>query len=161
MTQPRHNASQNGEHPHTTTDAIGTNNARPLTYPLIESAADTLTAASGRALSSVSLEAAAAGEVDAADLQISASTLRAQAELAAQAGYRELAQNLLRAAELTAVPNEELLRMYEILRPGRSTYAELVQMADRLEGEYNAPITATFVREAAEVYHSRNLVRRA
>src|SRR5688500_1415843 len=77
---------------------------KPLSYPLMESAADELTAASGRTLSSVSLEAAARGEVDAADLQISASTLRAQATLAEQAGYRELAQNLQRAAELTAVP---------------------------------------------------------
>lgn len=134
---------------------------KAFTYPLMESAGDDLTAASGRTLSSVSLEATAAGEVDAADLQISAATLRAQAELAHQAGYRELAQNLQRAAELTAVPNQELLRMYEIMRPGRSTYAELTQMADRLEQEYNAPITATFVREAAEVYRSRNLARRA
>jgi propanediol dehydratase small subunit len=129
-------------------------------YPLMENAADTLTTASGRTLNTINLEAAAAGEVDAADLQISASTLRAQAELAAQAGYRELAQNLQRAAELTAVPNQELLRMYEIMRPGRSTYADLVGMADRLENEYNAPITARFVREAAEVYRSRNLLRR-
>ena len=77
-----------------------------------------------------------------------------------QAGYSALAQNLLRAAELTAVPNQELLRMYEIMRPGRSTYAELSQMAERLENEYHAPITAAFVREAAEVYRSRNLARR-
>jgi propanediol dehydratase small subunit len=132
-----------------------------LCYPLMESAADDLTAASGRTISSVSIEAAAAGEVDAADLQISADTLRAQATLAEQAGYRELAQNLQRAAELTAVPNQELLRMYEIMRPGRSTYAELTQMADRLENEFHARITATFVREAAEVYRSRNLLRRA
>lgn len=134
---------------------------KSLRYPLMESAADDLTAASGRTISSVSLEAAAAGEVDAADLQISADTLRAQATLAEQAGYRELAQNLQRAAELTAVPNQELLRMYEIMRPGRSTYAELTQMADRLENEFHALITATFVREAAEVYRSRNLLRRA
>lgn len=129
-------------------------------YPLMDSAADSLTAASGRKLSTVSLEAAAAGEVHADDLQISASTLRAQAALAEQGGYSALAQNLLRAAELTAVPNQELLRMYEIMRPGRSTYSELTQMADRLKNEYHAPITAAFVREAAEVYRSRNLVRR-
>jgi propanediol dehydratase small subunit len=132
-----------------------------LRYPLMESAADELTTASGRTLNSISLEAAAAGEVDANDLQISAATLRAQAQLAEQAGYHALAQNLQRAAELTAVPNQELLRMYEIMRPGRSTYSELAQMADRLEQEYGAPITAAFVREAAEVYRSRNLVRRA
>jgi propanediol dehydratase small subunit len=132
-----------------------------LSYPLMESADAELTAKSGRALASVSLEAAAAGDVDADDLQISASTLRAQATLAEQAGYSALAQNLQRAAELTAVPNQELLRMYEVMRPGRSTYAELAQMAERLETEFGALITAQFVREAAEVYRSRNLLRRA
>jgi propanediol dehydratase small subunit len=134
---------------------------KQFTYPLMQSAEDELAAASGRMIKSVTLESAAAGEVEAADLQISAATLRAQAELAEQAGYGELAQNLQRAAELTAVPNQELLRMYELMRPGRSTYAELTQMAKRLEEEYNAPITASFVREAAEVYRTRNLLRRA
>jgi propanediol dehydratase small subunit len=134
--------------------------SKEFSYPLLESAGDELTAASGRAISSVSLDAAAAGQVDADDLQISAATLRAQAELAQQAGYRELAQNLQRAAELTAVPNQELLRMYELMRPGRSSYTELTQMADRLQQEFDAPITAGFVREAAEVYRNRNLLRR-
>ncbi|MCC6457800.1 MAG: diol dehydratase small subunit [Caldilineaceae bacterium] len=133
---------------------------KALTYPLMESAAGELTAASGRTLSSVNLDAAAAGLVDADDLQINAATLRAQAELAQQAGYRELAQNLQRAAELTAVPNEELLRMYELMRPGRSNYEELTEMAQRLEMDFDAPITAGFVREAAEVYRNRNLLRR-
>lgn len=144
------NNSQNGKTPA----------SRTFAYPLMENAADALTAASGRALNSVNLDAIAAGKVDAADLQISADTLRAQADLAEQAGYRALAQNLQRAAELTAVPNQELLRMYETMRPGRSTYAELTQMADRLEQEFAAPITAAFVREAAETYRSRNLLRR-
>ena len=133
---------------------------KEFTYPLLESAEESLTASSGRRINSVTLDAAAAGEVDAADLQISAATLRAQAELAHQAGYRELAQNLQRAAELTAVPNQELLRMYELMRPGRSTYAQLTEMADRLEQEFSAPITAAFVREAAEVYRNRNLLHR-
>ena len=133
---------------------------KSFTYPLMESAEDSLTASSGRTLSSITLDAAAAGEIDATDLQVSAATLAAQAELAHQAGYRELAQNLQRAAELTAVPNQELLRMYELMRPGRSTYSQLTEMADRLENEFSAPITAAFVREAAEVYRSRNLLRR-
>ena len=133
---------------------------KAFTYPLMESAEDSLTAGSGRTLSSITLDAAAAGEIDATDLQVSAATLAAQAELAHQAGYRELAQNLQRAAELTAVPNQELLRMYELMRPGRSTYSQLTEMADRLENEFSAPITAAFVREAAEVYRSRNLLRR-
>ena len=134
--------------------------AARATYPLMESNGDALTSANGRPLADVTLEAAAAGELTAADMAISAATLRAQADIARQAGYGELAQNLERAAELTAVPNEELLGMYERLRPGRATYAELIALADRLEQTYQATVTATFVREAAEVYRSRNLVRR-
>src|SRR5215213_6257777 len=97
--------SQNGNGQNGNNLSSKTPEERALRYPLMDSAADELTAASGRTIASVSLEAAAAGEVDAADLQISASTLRAQATLAEQAGYRELALNLQRAAELTAVPN--------------------------------------------------------
>lgn len=159
MTQFSQNGSQNGAESSAKTGA-GVQDKK-LTYPLMESAQAELKAASGRPLSEISLDAASAGEVEAADLQISADTLRAQASLAEQAGYSALAQNLQRAAELTAVPNEELLRMYELMRPGRSTYEQLVEMAARLEQEYSAPITAGFVREAAEVYRSRNLLRRS
>lgn len=129
-------------------------------YPLLENDAG-LRAASGRSLDEIHLDAAAAGSLEAGDIQISADTLRAQAEIARQAGYGELAQNLVRAAELTAVPNADLLQMYELLRPGRSTYAELTALADRLDQEFQAVETAAFVREAAEVYRTRNLFRRA
>ncbi len=128
------------------------------TYPRMDD--ERLTAADGRPLAAVTLAAAAAGDLRAGDIQISASTLAAQADVAQAAGYHALAQNLRRAAELTAVPNEELLKMYEQVRPGRSTYVELVRLADRLEHTYAAPITAAFVREAATVYRARNLLRR-
>ena len=137
-----------------------TQNGTLPTYPLIENSGD-LRAAGGRSLDEIDLEAAAAGLLGADDIQISADTLRAQAEIARQAGYRELAHNLVRAAELTAVPNADLLQMYELLRPGRSTYAELTALADRLAQEFHATETAAFVREAAEVYRTRNLFRRA
>lgn len=129
-------------------------------YPLGERAADRLRAASGRKLSDITLDAAAAGELSPADLQISAETLRAQAGVAREAGYDRLAANLLRAAELTAVPNAELLKMYEMLRPGRSTRAELIGLADRLEREYAAVQTGGLVREAAEAYAARSLLKR-
>ncbi len=136
-----------------------TENGHPPIYPLLENDPN-LAAGSGRSLDAINLEAAAQGLLEAGDIQISAETLRAQAEIARQAGYRELAHNLVRAAELTAVPNADLLRMYELLRPGRSTYAELTSLADRLEQEFQATHTAAFVREAAEVYRARNLFRR-
>jgi len=129
-------------------------------YPLAEHAADRLRAISGRRLADVTLDAAAAGELEIADIQIDAATLRTQAAIARQAGYPQLAANLTRAAELTAVPNAEVLRMYELLRPGRASYDELIELAARLAQTHQAPESAALVREAAEVYRERGLLRR-
>ncbi len=128
-------------------------------YPLGETAADDLRTASGRAFRDVSMEAVARGEITSDDIRIRAETLEAQAEIARRAGYDRLASNLLRAAELTRVPNADLLRMYEALRPNRSTYEQLLGLASRLEEQYRAPYTAGFVREAAEVYKNRGLLK--
>ncbi len=131
-----------------------------MTYPLRQTAADSLRAASGRPLTDITAEAARAGELSMADLQISAATLRAQAEVARGAGYPQLAANLLRAAELTVIPNAEVLQMYNTLRPGRATLPELLALADGLETRYHAPECARLVREAAEVYAARGLLKR-
>lgn len=130
---------------------------KPVNYPLMENAEE-LRAASGRTADAIGV--ATLAELLPDDLRISAETLRAQAAVAQGAGFAQLAENLTRAAELTAVPNDELLRMYEIMRPGRSTYAQLQEMATKLEGTYGATTTATMVREAAEVYRQRNLLKR-
>ena len=79
-------------------------------------------------------------------------------EIARAAGYAQLAANLTRAAELTAVPNAEVLRMYELLRPGRASYAQLAELAEQLEARYGAPANAALVREAAEAYRARGLL---
>ncbi len=129
-------------------------------YPLGDKDAENIIAFSGRRLADITLNAAAVDSLSSADLQINAQTLRAQAEIARQAGYTQLAENLRRAAELTVVPNEELLKMYETLRPGRATHAEMIAMAERLEYTYTAPECAKMVREAAQVYLSRGLVRK-
>lgn len=129
-------------------------------YPLSEHAAKELRAASGRPFESISLQAATAGELRGDDVKISADTLRAQAGIAQRSGYPQLAQNMLRAAELVAVPNAEVLAMYELLRPGRASFDELAALADRLDHEYHASTCAAFVREAAEVYRRRGLLRR-
>ena len=126
-------------------------------YPLMQNADDTLQAMSGRPLSDVTLDAL--DELSIADVQISPATLRAQAEIARAAGFQQLATNLARAAELTAVPNTELLRMYEMLRPQRASHAELLALANELEQRYEAVENATMVREAAELYQARGLLR--
>ncbi len=129
-------------------------------YPLMETAAGQLRAGSGRLLSAITAEAARNQALSMADLQISAETLRAQAAVARGAGYERLAGNLLRAAELTAVPNAEVLRMYGLLRPGRASQAELLALAATLEDAYQAPECARLVRAAAEVYAARGLTKK-
>lgn len=128
-------------------------------YPLAEHAAAELHAASGRAYGDITLSAT--DDLSIEDLRIHAATLRAQAEIARQAGHPQLAANLLRAAELTAVPNEVVLRMYEQLRPGRASYDELLRLAATLEQTYAAATCAGLVREAADEYRRRGLVRPA
>ena len=128
-------------------------------YPLSQSIGDALQAASGRQLAEINSDSAGQGLLDSADLQISPETLRMQAEIAQRSGFAQLAENLLRAAELTAVPNEVLLQMYDTLRPGRASFAELEALADSLQSTYNAPQNAAFVREAAAIYRERKLTK--
>ena len=129
-------------------------------YPLRENAADELRTHSGRPLSEVTAEAVAAGDISGVDLRTHADTLRRQAAIAEEGGFPQLAANLLRAAELTDVPNDELLRIYELLRPERASDAELDRLADHLERSYQAKENAAFIREAAAVYRERRLLRR-
>ena len=127
-------------------------------YPFREHASESLQAASGRKLADITADDARLGHLSMADFQISAETLRAQAEVARQAGYVQQASNLIRAAELTAVPNDEVLRMYNALRPGRATQTQLLALANVLEEHYRAPECARLVCEAADVYQRRGLL---
>ena len=68
-----------------------------------------------------------------------------------------MAANLRRAAELTVIPHEKVLSVYEALRPYRVTYEQLLALADELEREYGAVENARFIREAAEAYKERGL----
>lgn len=129
-------------------------------YPLRDTSAEQLQAHSGRPLRDITADAIAAGELTGDDLRTHADTLRQQAEIARGGGYPQLAANLLRAAELTDVPNEELLKIYELLRPERASFDELLRLADYLEESYGAKENAAFIKEAATVYRERNLLRR-
>ena len=80
-------------------------------------------------------------------------------EIAEEAGFPQLGANLRRAAELANVPQEKVLAVYEALRPYRLTYEQLCALADELEGTYDATENARFIREAAEAYRARGLVK--
>jgi propanediol dehydratase small subunit len=126
-------------------------------YPLGTQRPDLVRTPAGRPLADVTFAAARDGEIVAAEMRATAETLRLQAEVARAAGRAQLADNLERAAELTSVPDDELLAVYTALRPGRSTAAELESWARALDG-YGAAKTAAFVREAASAYVERGLV---
>ncbi len=130
-----------------------------LRYPLTEHAADQLHAKSGRPFDAITEQAVQDEALSIADLQINAETLRAQAEIARRAGYSQLGANLARAAELTLVPDREILRMYELLRPGRASYEALMELASHLEHTYDAHESAALVREAAGVYKMRGVAQ--
>ena len=113
-------------------------------------------ALSGRPVDELTLDAVRRGEVGLADLRIHPDTLERQAAVAEQHANPQLAQNLRRAAELTRLTDEEVLAIYEALRPGRATPAELTTLADSLAAR-GLPGCAALVAEAAEVYARRGL----
>ncbi len=116
------------------------------------------TAASGRPLDDVRVAAAVAGELTLADVSISRETLERQADVAAANANPQLAENLRRAAELTAIPDAELLGIYEALRPGRSTEGDLESLAEGLRRR-GASRCADLVSEALSAYRKRGLFR--
>lgn len=118
-------------------------------YPLAEKQPERLRTPSGLTFHEITLEAALDGRLGMDDLRVTAEALQLQAEIARHAGRRQLAENLERAAELTRVPEQRILEIYQALRPGRSTRAELENLAGELEQQYGARRTAALIREAA------------
>jgi propanediol dehydratase small subunit len=113
-------------------------------------------ALSGKLVDKLTVEAVRSGEVGLADLRIHPETLERQAVVAEQHGNPQLAGNLRRAAELTGLPDDEVLAIYDALRPGRSTAAQLTELAASLAGR-GLPRCAALLTEAAEVYARRGL----
>lgn len=123
-------------------------------YPLGANRPDLVRTPGGLTLDELDLDGAG---LETAELRATPETLRLQAEVARATGRTQLADNLLRAAELAPLPDETILEIYTALRPRRSSADELAEWAERLDG-WNAPATAAFVREAAQVYAQRGLL---
>lgn len=128
-------------------------------YPIGTQRSDLIRTPSGLRLEELTLDALREGRLEAAEMRATSETLRLQAEVARAAGRSQLSANLGRAAELTALPDEVILEIYTALRPHRSSADELENWADRLERDFHAPLTASFVREAGAVYSGRHLLR--
>ncbi len=129
-------------------------------YPLASLRPDLLKTLSGLDFSEISLENVSSGKVPPQEIRISPATLEYQARIAETHGRSQLAANFRRAAELTRVPDEEVLKIYNALRPHQATKAELIAMAKGIEKKYRAKVNARFIREAAAVYEKRNLLKK-
>lgn len=130
-------------------------------YPVAERRPETVRGARGRTLDDLNIEAVAQGELEMEDLRITPQALLRQASIARSVGRAALANNFERAAEMTSLPQDEVMRIYELLRPGRSRgKQELLEAAETLRRQFHAPQLADFVEQAAAVYEKRGLFRR-
>ncbi|MCP4386096.1 MAG: propanediol dehydratase small subunit PduE [Hyphomicrobiales bacterium] len=135
--------------------------AREFRFPLGKHHRDKISTQSGRPLSDLTLDQVLSDNVLPDDVSVNAETLKVQAQFAREAGYEQVAQNLARAAEMTGIPNDELLEIYESLRPGRSTYYQLLSISQRIASMYGAELTGAYIREAADVYRDTGLLKMA
>ncbi len=129
-------------------------------YPMAVKRPEMVKTATGKSLADITLDAVVSGAVKAEEIRITPQTLEYQAQIAESIGRPQFARNLRRAAEMTAVPDERILEIYNLLRPNRCTKAELLAIADELDAKYGAKVCADFVREAAGVYERRGVLRK-
>ncbi len=142
--------------------AVTTNGKKLQTsdYPLAEKRKELIYTPTRKRLDDITLEAVLNGTVTHEDVRITPETLELQAQIAESAGRKTFATNLRRAAEMTRIPDERLLEIYNALRPNRSTKQELLAISKELATQYNATINSQLVAEAAEVYEARHVLRK-
>ena len=130
-------------------------------YPLAEKRREIVRGKRGKGLDELTLDALLQDRVTIEDLRITDAALRRQAEIARAAGRGTLAANFERGAELVEVPQDTIMRIYELLRPGRvQSQQELLAAARELRDQYGAKSMAAFVEEAAAVYERRGLFKK-
>lgn len=130
----------------------------PEDYPLLDKHPDLVNTPTGKNISQMTMDAVRRGDAVPEDLRISREMLLNQAQVAESAGKPQVAQNFRRAAELTGVPDDEVIRMYDMLRPNRATHEQLEAMAELLRERYHAPMCADLVVEAMTVYDKRGVL---
>lgn len=128
-------------------------------YPIAKKHPEWIKTKTGKTLEDITLSNVMNGSLTPDDLKITPAILKAQGEIATSAGRKTISRNFERAAELTVVPDERVLAMYNALRPYRSSKQELLEIADELENKYSANISANYFREAANHYEKRKKLK--
>lgn len=129
-------------------------------YPIYEKHPDLIKTQTGKNVDQITIENILSKKVTPDDCKISAQTLEYQAQIQESFGNPQVAANFRRAAEMTRIPDCRILEVYNCLRPNVSTKEELQSIADELEEKYQAKINADLIREAAEVYSARDMLRK-
>ena len=129
-------------------------------YPMSAKHPELVKTSTGKSLADITLDAVVSGAVKAEEIRITPQTLEYQAQIAESISRPQSARNMRRAGELTRVPDERMLQIYNLLRPNRSSKTELLAIADELDQKYSAKVCAAFVREAAAVYEARGVLRK-
>ena len=130
-------------------------------YPIAETQPSKVKGKRGIALSELTMDAVLEGRVALEDLQITPEALLKQAEIAKSVGRATLSGNFERAAEMSQLPNSEVMEIYELLRPGRAgSKSTLLEAAQKIRSRYSAEGLAEFIEEAAEFYDKRGLFKK-
>lgn len=129
-----------------------------MRYPLTEHEKEKITSKTGKKFTDITLDEVIKDHIAPDDIKISREILKAQGQVALDADNAPMEKNFERAAELVDVPDDVILKMYDKLRPNRSTKLELVLMAQELLDKYHAKNCARLVMEAAEVYEKRGIL---
>lgn len=129
-------------------------------YPLGQKHAEIIKSKSGKKLNDITIKNIKAKEVTSEDIKVSKEVLILQAEVARQQGNNQMAQNFIRASELVDVPDDEILNIYNMLRPYRATKSELVAVAKKLKEQYKAELNVRLIEETIEVYEQRDLFKK-
>ena len=128
-------------------------------YPIYEKRPELIKTQTGKSVDEINIENILSGKITPEDCRISAETLEYQAQIQESFGNPQIAANFRRAAEMTRIPDDRILQIYNCMRPHVSSKEELLAIAEELETQYQAAVNASLIREAAAVYEERHMLR--
>ncbi|SET18513.1 propanediol dehydratase small subunit [Natronincola peptidivorans] len=128
-------------------------------YSLSHNSKESIRSKTGKTLKDITIENIMKGKISADDIKISKEALKKQGDIAKKHGRQQMQQNFNRASELTEVPDELILEIYDKLRPYRATKQELLEMARTLKNQYGAIDCGKMIEESALVYEKRGILK--
>ena len=86
-------------------------------YPIYEKHPEMIKTLTGKPVDAITMDAILKGEITADDCKITPETLELQAQIQESFGNPQVAANFRRAAEMTRIPDERILEIYNAMRP--------------------------------------------